>query len=339
MPEPQEQKILDTFRAGKAPSAVKRAASRGTMPVAADELLEILVLLTRDADYTCSDAARQTLASWPAEKIAQLLATPNISAETLAYFAQQATLADGIAAVIAAHPNVSDAALAALAPRLSLGQLQPLLVSTERLSNLPGFVGAVLTRTDLPADVRTRLYTMQAEQEKGEEDTGAALLAAVEAEETEADKKIEKRERVSLTQKLARMSVSERIKQALTGNREERLILVRDPSKVIYRAVLQSPKLTDSDVEGFATMKNVAEEVLRIIGTSRQFMKNYIVVRSLVNNPRTPIDVALPLLNRLTEQDLKFLTLNRNVPETVRSIAIKMYKQKTSERKGGGGGH
>ncbi|MBI4461951.1 MAG: hypothetical protein HY653_03500, partial [Acidobacteria bacterium] len=55
MAELQEQKLLETFRKGKAPAAIKRAASRGTMPVAADELLEILVLLTRDPDPTCSE--------------------------------------------------------------------------------------------------------------------------------------------------------------------------------------------------------------------------------------------------------------------------------------------
>jgi hypothetical protein len=159
------------------------------------------------------------------------------------------------------------------------------------------------------------------------------LLTAAEGDETEAEKKIDKRERVGLTQKLARMGVAERLQQALKGSKEERLILVRDPAKVIYRAVLVSPKLTDSEVESFALMKNVAEEALRIIGTSRRFIKNYIVVRNLVTNPRTPLDVTLPLLNRLTANDLKFLGLNRNVPETLRAIAVKMHKQRSSKKK------
>lgn len=338
MPQQQERKILDTFRNRQAPAAVKRAAARGTMPVAADELLEILVLLTEDPDPTCSEQAKQTLASWPAEKCAKLLTEPDISAPTLEYFARQPALADGIAAVIASHPNASDEALAALAPRLSLDQLTPLLGNSERLANLPNFVSAVLARPDLPAEVRASLEGMPGEQQAEQQDTAATLLKAVEEDETEAEKKIDKRERVSLTQKLARMSVGERVQQALKGNKEERLILVRDPAKVIYRAVLQSPKLTDSEVENFATMKNVAEEVMRIISGSRQFMKSYIVVRNLVNNPRTPLDVSLPLLNRLTSQDLKFLTMNRNVPETLRAMAVKLNKQRTTERQAGGGG-
>ncbi|MFQ5817115.1 MAG: hypothetical protein ACE5H2_04050 [Terriglobia bacterium] len=334
MPAPQEQKILETFRQGKAPAAVKRAAARGTMPLAADELLEILVLLTRDPDPTCSEVAQQTLASWPAEKCTQLLAAPHVSSETLGYFARQATLANGIAAVIAAHPNASDEVLAAVAPHLSLEQLTPRLTAPDRLLSLPSFVAAVLTRSDLPAELRTRLEALRAEQQKKGQDSAATPLAAAQAEVPEAKKKIDKHERISLTQKLARMGVSERVQQALKGSKEERLVLVRDPAKAVYRAVLQSPKLTDSDVESFATMKNVAEEVMRIIASSRHSMKNYIVVRNLVNNPRSPLDVSLPLLNRLTNQDLKFLTMNRNVPETLRSMAIKLHKQRGSQRGG-----
>jgi len=159
-------------------------------------------------------------------------------------------------------------------------------------------------------------------------------------EEAEAQAPPEqKRERVTLTQKVARLSVSERVQLALKGTKDERMILIRDPNKVVYRAVLQSPKVTDSEIESFASMKNIAEEALRIMASNRKFIKNYAVVRGLVNNPRTPIDVSLPLLNRFTEQDLKFLTKNRNVPETLRSLALKLHKQRTTTRGPGGGGH
>ncbi|MBI4462970.1 MAG: hypothetical protein HY653_08700, partial [Acidobacteria bacterium] len=326
---------LETFRKGKAPAAIKRAASRGTMPVAADELLEILVLLTRDPDPTCSETAQQTLATWSMEKCAQVLAAPHIAAETLEYFAAQPVLTDGIALVIAAHPKASDGALAALAPRLSLQQLEPLLQSQERLTSLPLFAAAVLGRSDLPDELRQRLEAVSGEAPDQTEDTAAALVAAVEGDETEAEKKLDKRERVSLLHKLSRMSVPERVQQALKGSKEERMILVRDPAKVVYRAVLESPKLSESDVESIATMKNVSEEVLRIIANSRQFMKSYIVVRNLINNPRTPLDISLPLINHLTNQDLKFLTLNRNVPETLRAMATKLHKQRAAQRQGG----
>ena len=80
------------------------------------------------------------------------------------------------------------------------------------------------------------------------------------------------------------------------------LVTIRDSSRVVLRAVLASPKLTDSETESFAAMKNVSQEVLRLISMSRKFMKRYVVVKNLVMNPRSPLDVTLPLLNRLQEK-------------------------------------
>jgi len=94
--------------------------------------------------------------------------------------------------------------------------------------------------------------------------------------------------------------------------------------------------VSDGEVENFATMKNVAEEVMRLIAGNRKYAKSLIVIRNLVNNPRTPLDVSMPLLNRVTDNDLKMLSGNRNVPETLRTMAAKLYKQRSDTRKGGG---
>ena len=106
------------------------------------------------------------------------------------------------------------------------------------------------------------------------------------------------------------------------------MILVRDPNRLVARAVLQSPKLSDHEVENLASMKDISEEILRRIVRSRKFTKNYAVVRALVNNPRTPIDVGLPLLHRINDRDLKSLTLNRNVSDVIRTTADKFIKRK-----------
>ena len=132
------------------------------------------------------------------------------------------------------------------------------------------------------------------------------------------------------------MRVVERIKVALTGNREERTILIRDPNKMVQRAVLQSPRLTDNDVESFSAMANLSDETLRLIANNRRFVKNYVVVRNLLNNPKTPIDVSLHLLPRLNPQDLKFLTMNKNVPETLRSMAVKLHRQRSQAKQPSG---
>jgi hypothetical protein len=140
-------------------------------------------------------------------------------------------------------------------------------------------------------------------------------------------------DRQTLLQRINSMTPAEKIKAALTGNQEERLVLVKDSNKLVARAVLGSPKLSDAEVEAFASMKNVTEEVLRQIAMNRAFMKRYTVGVALANNPRTPLDVSLPLINRLNERDLKNLTMNKNVPETLRGLAMKLYKLKKDPKK------
>ena len=140
-------------------------------------------------------------------------------------------------------------------------------------------------------------------------------------------------ERETLHQKIGRMTVAEKINAALMGNQEERTILVRDSNKIVARAVLQSPKLSDQEAENIATMKNVSEEVLRLVAMNRKFIRSYSVARNLINNPRTPVDTGLPLLHRLNDRDLKELARNKNVAEVIRSMANKMVKQKEQANK------
>jgi hypothetical protein len=129
-------------------------------------------------------------------------------------------------------------------------------------------------------------------------------------------------------QKINRLDVKGRIQLAMKGNKEERSILIRDGTKVVALAVLDAPKISDGEVEKFALQKNVLEAVLRQIPMKRRFMKNYIVVRNLVSNPRTPLDLGLGLMKHLQLRDLKNISGNKEVSETVRNLALKMFKQK-----------
>src|SRR5580704_17257052 len=135
-------------------------------------------------------------------------------------------------------------------------------------------------------------------------------------------------QRDNTLQKINRLDVKGRIQLAMKGNKEERSILIRDGTKVVALAVLDAPKISDGEVEKFALQKNVLEAVLRQIPLKRRFMKNYIVVRNLVANPRTPLDLGLGLMKHLQTQDLKNVSANKEVSETVRKLALKMYKQK-----------
>jgi len=139
--------------------------------------------------------------------------------------------------------------------------------------------------------------------------------------------------RDSTVQKIAKLDVKGRIALSVRGSKEERSILIRDMTKVVCLAVLESPKLTDSEVEGFAQQKNVLDWVLRTIPMKRRFAKNYTVLRNLAFNPRTPTDVALGLMKNLMTQDLKNLSENKEVADPVRKLAFRFYRQKLERHK------
>ncbi len=127
----------------------------------------------------------------------------------------------------------------------------------------------------------------------------------------------------SATQKIAKMSFTQRLKAASKGSREMRAILIRDPNKMICAAVLSSPKLSEPEVEAIAGMGSVSDEVLRIIGNNRQWTKNYMVVLRLCKNSKTPLAMSMNLMNRLQDADLTRLSVDRNVPEPLRVAARK----------------
>jgi hypothetical protein len=143
-------------------------------------------------------------------------------------------------------------------------------------------------------------------------------------------------ERGSALQKISKLDIKGRIQLAMKGSKEERSLLIRDGTKIVALAVLESPKISDSEVEKFATQKNVLEAVLRAIPMKRRFAKNYAILRNLTFNPRTPLDVSLALIKHLLITDLRHLAGNKEVSDTVRKLALKMFKQKleTGSKKG-----
>jgi hypothetical protein len=130
---------------------------------------------------------------------------------------------------------------------------------------------------------------------------------------------------------LASLPIIERMKLAMKGTRSQRAQLIRDSNKLVAAAVLSSPKLTETEVESFAKMANVTEEVLRAISMNRSWMKNYGVVAGLTRNPKTPPGISMHLVQRLNEKDLKMLTTDRNVPEAVRLAARKFLRKGPKE--------
>jgi hypothetical protein len=189
---------------------------------------------------------------------------------------------------------------------------------------------ALLRNPSLPSQLREWIEETAAIFAEAESSESSEALAPLEAADQVGDSSREEipQKRTTVLQRIRRMSAVEKVKAAIIGSQEERMILVRDPNKLVARAVLQSPKLSDHEVENLASMKDVSDEVLRRIVLSRKFIKSYAVVRALLNNPRTPIDVGLPLLRRINDTDLKWLALNRNIADVVRNAAQRRIRQK-----------
>jgi len=131
-------------------------------------------------------------------------------------------------------------------------------------------------------------------------------------------------ERVSLIRRIMFMNAKDRMKMAMKGDREARGILIRDTNRVVATAVIQNPRVTDQEVEGIASMRTVADEVLRLIAMNRNWARQYPIIHNLARNPRAPLPTVMSILPRIRTKDLRNLSLNRNVSEGTRRHAQRL---------------
>ena len=252
----------------------------------------------------------------------EALARRDAAPEMYAYCAAEFPRRPGVADALARNLTCPIEVLRPVVRYLSVSAVQDLFEDLDRLSTSPALVAALATSTVISAEQRNQLLELEREDSVPED---ALVGAAVEVEPDNA-------KRITLLQKLSRLRVNERVQLAIKGTGSERMLLIRDPCKVVQRAVLQSPQLTDRDVEGFAGMASLSEDTLRVIARNRKFRKNYTIVKKLINNPKTPIEVSLTLLPNITGQDLKLLTTNKNIPETLRTSAIRLQRQRSTTK-------
>lgn len=179
---------------------------------------------------------------------------------------------------------------------------------------------AFLARSDVPSELRDFFEGRGVSPAEVAAEDAAAPLVDVPADLPDTGEA----EKSADTKLISALPILDKMKLAMKGTREQRAVLVRDPNKLVSSAVLSSPKLTDSEVESFTKMGNVSEEVLRVIGTNRSWLKNYGVMLGLVRNAKTPIAISMQLIQRLNERDQKMLAVDRNIPEALRLMARKL---------------
>jgi hypothetical protein len=277
----------------------------------------LLAELASDPDAAIAERAQNALLTQPVEPFIAALGRADATSRLFAYCADNLGEKPGIADALAKNAACPISYVARVAQYLTAAGIQGLLDDLERFVSDPQLVIAVAGSAAPNAEQRAMLNEME---------RGAMAIHEIEAAAAEIEPDPVKRE--TLMQKVTHMNVVQRLTLALKGGRSERMLLIRDPNKLVQRCVMQSPRLTETEVESFAAMSNLSSEVLRTISLTRIFMKNYSVVKNLVNNPKTPLDVSLHLFPRLHATDLMKLTTNKNVNDTLRSAAIKLHRKR-----------
>lgn len=286
----------------------------------------VIEVLLGSARVTKSPKLLQALQTNPAMRANELAEITNklSSVESSSATAPDAAAADGddeivhVAVVKFLEENAAELIAEQDKP------FKPIGMSLDEEPAIASATAATTSETRHDATPEEPAHTVTADEAK----MRAAAAAAMKAKAAQpADR------RDSVLQKISKLDIRGRITLAMRGTKEERSILIRDSTKLVAIAVLDSPKISDGEVEKIALQKNVLEAVLRAIPMKRKYAKNYNITRNLVQNPRTPLDLSLSLMKNLLVHDLKNLSGNKEVSDTIRKTALRMFKQKV-EKKG-----
>jgi hypothetical protein len=347
----------------KAPVPLRMMAAKGLVPLSPPDMIGALFMLAYDPEENVRDTAVKTAAELPDRVLAPALREERVKPQVLGWFLDLHWQKDAYAEMLILNAGTPDDAIARIASHcnartaeiISNNQLRLLREDNiiRALAQNPVTEGALidgvcdfavrsgLLMQDVPQmkAARVRLFGPEA-AEKPPPDPGPSADDVIQefnlGEEGTAP--LEEGKRLTMSQRIMKMNISEKIKLATKGNKEARSILIRDSNKLVSVAVIRSPRITDGEVMMQANNKTAQDEVLRIICGDREWTKMYPIKLALVKNPKVPQALAMRFLNTLHESDVKNLAKDRNVPHAVQQLARKMVAKK-EEPKGGGDGH
>lgn len=346
--------IIGLIESGAYPRDVVLTIARGFLPLEQQDLVSVLAYLAVSEDAEIASLASQSLGDIPL-RIVLAVAQGDTDPQILERLAL-ASNDNSVLEALIRNRAVSDDAVAALAARAEPALQDVIVINQARIIRAPQILDALLANPRLSPDARRRaLETREEFFEKkartqevqaGEDpeladlplDAVADLLEKAEAEPgtattaelPEGDK--EDPEKLTIWQRLLKMTISQKVQLAFKGDKTARMILVRERNKLVCSATMRNPRMSETEVESIAGMRNVEEEVLRIIGTKREWISKYPIALALVRNPKAPLGIVLPLINRLTLRDLKGLKDDKGVPEVVRTSARRLYQTRTSNQ-------
>ena len=357
---PGRHPLVERILGGSAPDAIRLSAARGALPLPLPDLTYLQVCLLSDARPEVAQAAADSLAKLTSDTLLPILRDPRCDAMLLDYFALSGRLAGAALETVVAHPAIPDATLEALAASGAVETLNLIITNEIRIIRTPRLLEVLRSNPNLSTDNRRRLAELErdfvgketlrvrqaapaAAPEPPPAAEGEAVPEGAEGEAAGAAPPImspeeqerfeEELRRTPAFQRIMKLNVAERVQMAMKGNAEERAILIRDTAKMVALQVLKSPKLSDTEISGFAGMRSVSEDVLRVIASQRDWTKTYAVAHALVRNPKTPPGLSVQFLARLGTRDLRILQGDKNIPEIVRRQAHALFLARTQPPK------
>ena len=348
---PQAQR----YASREAPLDARHLAARGALPLPPVELATVLFALLHDPDAEVKSTARESLEGLPREICCLVLsgdAHPALLSHLAHVFKDDGELMERLAL----NPAASDATLAFLASLPCHRVVEIVANNQQRLLRCPEIVDAlgdnpatsraVIDRVlsflgiDRPAAEVYEDGDAFADLPDAGEITDESALAALRAllgndaedlarelvEEPEGE--IGEAERNNLFKLVQTMTVMQKIKLARMGNAEARGLLVRDTNKIVATAAVRSPKLNDNEILQYAKMRNVCEDVLRVLVSNREFTRSHAVKLALVTNPKTPRSAAMKFLNYLGDKELRTIMKSKDVPSAISTHARRILTKK-----------
>ncbi|HEV2718788.1 MAG TPA: hypothetical protein VG323_02120 [Thermoanaerobaculia bacterium] len=344
--------IIERIESGAYPREVLQTIAAGFLPLPQEDLVPVLAFLALGSDVEVAAAARASLAEMPSRIVVGFAEDPSAPGVHLKYLAH-ATDDPFVLEALIRNRALPDDVVLQLAGIADPALQEVIVINQARILRAPQILDALLSNPILSPEARRRAIETREEffdklrpaapalPPEDEEDLDyslsddaiADLLAKApdnDAPKTMPEFSADVPNR-NVFAKIMLMTTKEKVQLAFRCGKTERAILVRDRNKLICSAVMRNPRMTESEIEGIATMRNIDDEVLRIIGTRRDWMAKAPIVNALVHNPKAPVGVVLTLINRLTLRDLKGLKDDKGVAEVVRATARKLFNQRSQK--------
>lgn len=318
--------------AADAPRDVKLAAAKAALPLDGRDLVTILFLFACGKDAELKSLARQTVRQLPAGILQPLVADDDTPSPLLDFLARFRMDDLELMETLLIHPGLPDATLLHVARRAGGTVVSLIANNAERLLACPDLVDAIFANPQVDKAVKFRLGWVEPERKEppgppddgtGEEDDHEAG----EIEELDDDEMPKSKYQLMLT-----FGVSDKIKMAMTGDKEWRNLLIKDPNKLVSTAVLKNPRITEGEVLAIARNRSTNDELIRLITLNREWVKNPEIRKALVMHPRTPLPKALRYMSALSEKELKELAKSRNVSQVIVNNARRMLMAREKRR-------